>query len=129
MTFLASDYAFWVTMTTLLVEGSNHLRGLSDYPKFVPRTTLSRGKARRAGSLDDIRRHIEGLARVGHGVELVPGGTSLMPGAHEAFPGLRESGSVLLVCCADEAVADPTGWPGCGRRRLERFSGQYCGRA
>jgi hypothetical protein len=40
----ASDYAFWITMTALLVEVSSHLRGLSGYPKFVPRTTLSRVK-------------------------------------------------------------------------------------
>lgn len=66
MAFLASDYGFWITVTTP-VQGSGHLIGLSDYPKFVPRTTLSSGTTWRAGSLEisgDISRAWSVLAVV-----------------------------------------------------------------
>lgn len=127
-TAFASDYAFWITMTALLVEGSRHLHGLSGYPKFVPRTILSRVKL----DVQDRWMISSDMSRTWSCWPWCRTGARRgrrRCQAHEAFPGLRESGSLVLVCCADEAIADPAGWPGCGCRRLERFPGQYCGRA
>ncbi len=42
VTFLASDYADWITGITLLVDGGSHLRGIPDYADYLLRESGAR---------------------------------------------------------------------------------------